>query len=341
VIAPAGLAADATIDIRAQALAAAVEDAIHNSGVDPARVYLAGRGGASAAVFYAAARLPDVWAAAFALGGSPQPAIDSGRIFAANFTNTPILWAGVSEDDHALAEKLKAAGVNIEWRSNSELTIAGALEWLTGHVRQEFPIEVDCETNSVAFARCYWAQMTKFDAAERNDVLPSSLVRPNSGAYLDLGGFGYKTEDPGPGLPVSSLPPKYDGPLKLGDRILELDGKAIENARQYEQTLREATQERAAVILIERGKERKRIETRIALPARPPMVTARVQARYVPEENEIRIVTRMVTDLRVTIPPHWVPATLYWNGLPLEETRAPGCLALTLRDELLHAEKCP
>src|ERR1035441_1072959 len=84
VIAPApGLAADATIDTRAQALAAAVQDAVRNSGGDGSLVYLVGRGGASAAVFYAASRLPDVWAAAFALGGAPQTAIDSGRIFTA------------------------------------------------------------------------------------------------------------------------------------------------------------------------------------------------------------------------------------------------------------------
>jgi hypothetical protein len=127
----------------------------------------------------------------------------------------------------------------------------------------------------------------------------------------------------------------------MGDRLLELDGKPIENARQYEQTLRDATEERAAVVLVARGAERRRIETRIRMPARPTSVTARVQAKYLPADDEIRIVTRAVTELHVTIPPHWVPATLYWNGLPLEEIRTPGCLALTMRNELLHSEKCP
>jgi predicted esterase len=335
------VAADAAIDVRAQALAAAVQDAIRNSGVDAARVYLAGRGAGSAAVFYAASRLPDVWAAAFALGGSPQAAIDSGIVFAANFTNMPILWAGAGQGDQALAEKLKAAGLNLEWRSTTGLTIAGVIQWLAGHARAEFPTEIDCETNSVAFARCYWTRMTKFDPAERNDVLPSTRLRPGSGAALDLGGFSYKLDDPGPGLLVSSLPPKYDGPLKMGDRILELDGKPIENPRQFEQTMRDATAQTDAVILVARGAERKRIETRILIPERPPLVTARVQAKYLPDENEIRIVTRTVTELRVTVPPHWVPATLYWNGLPLEEIRTAGCLALTVHEELLHSEKCP
>jgi predicted esterase len=338
---PAGLPQEAAMDVRAQALAAAVQEAIRNSGADPARVYLAGRGAASAAVFYVASRLPDVFAAAFALGGKPQDAIDSGMIFTANFTNTPILWAGAGTGDQALADKLKAEGLNLEWRSTSSLTIAEAIQWLAGRARQEFPTEIDCETNSAAFARCYWTQMAKFDPAERNDVLPSTMLRPSSGATLDLGGFNYQADDPGPGVLVSSLPSKYGGPLKMGDRILELDGKAIENARQYEQTLRDATEQKAAVILVQRGAERKRIETRIVVPSRPTMVTARVQGKYLAGENEIRIVTRTVSELRVTVPPQWVPATLYWNGLPLEEIRAAGCLALTMHNELLHSEKCP
>ena len=161
------------------------------------------------------------------------------------------------------------------------------------------------------------------------------------GAALDLGGFSYKTDDPGPGVLVSPLPSKYDGPLKMGDRILELDGKPIENARQYEQTMRDVTEDRAAVVLVARGAERKRIETRIVLPARTKPITARVQGKYVRDENAIRIVTRTVTELRVNVPAQWVPATLYWNGLPIEEIGTAGCLALTIRSELMHSEKCP
>jgi hypothetical protein len=48
-----------------------------------------------------------------------------------------------------------------------------------------------------------------------------------------------------------------------------------------------------------------------------------------------------VTELRVNVPPQWVPATLYWNGLPLEEIGTPGCRALTMGSELMHSEKCP
>src|SRR5689334_9854804 len=52
--APAGNA-----DARIQALERAVRDAVRAGGVDPGRVYLAGRGDAAAAVFYCISRIPD------------------------------------------------------------------------------------------------------------------------------------------------------------------------------------------------------------------------------------------------------------------------------------------
>src|SRR5215475_11133726 len=54
-------AADANLDQRILALAAAVREAIQKSEVDPARVYLASGGSSSAAVFYAVSRMPDLW----------------------------------------------------------------------------------------------------------------------------------------------------------------------------------------------------------------------------------------------------------------------------------------
>src|SRR4051794_39513019 len=56
----ASTAAGADIDARARALAGAVETAIQNGSVDPARIYIGGRGDATAAVFYAISRLPDL-----------------------------------------------------------------------------------------------------------------------------------------------------------------------------------------------------------------------------------------------------------------------------------------
>ena len=154
------------MDARVQAVAAAVQEAIGTAGADPARVYLAARGEAAAAVFYAISRVPDVWAAGLALGGSPQAALDSSRVYAANFT----AHAGVVDPsdggaDEALAGKLKSAGMNLEWRSAAGITMGAGFEWLAGHAREEFPASIDCETNSPAFARCFWIRMTKFDPA--------------------------------------------------------------------------------------------------------------------------------------------------------------------------------
>jgi predicted esterase len=339
VIAPAG-APGTDIDSRVRALAAAVESAIQNGSVDPARVYIAGRGDASAAVFYAISRLPDLWAAGAALGGSPKAAIDSNRVFTSNFTNVPVLWIS-GDESKSLVEKLTAAKLNLEWQpAPGGANAASLLQWLAKHKRDAFPLSIDCETNSPAFARCYWIQPTKFDANERNDVLPSTRIPGASGAALDLGGFLFKTDDPGPGVPVTSLPEKYNGPLKAGDRLIALDGKPLASAVQYLELMEKVTEERAAVVTVQRGKERIRVETRIILPRRETGVTSRVEAQYLPADKEIQIVSRTITEMRVTVPPEWVPAALLWNGLALENLKEAGCWTLSVQKELLHAEKC-
>jgi hypothetical protein len=285
--------------------------------------------------------VPDLWAGAVALGGSPQPAIDSDRFYTANFAHVPILWISAGPEDPALAEKLRAAGVPLEWRSGAKVSIGSVLDWLKEQARPANLPRVDCETNSPAFSRCYWIQLTKFDANERNEVLPSSRIEPNVTPALDLGGFGFKPDDPGPGVLISFLPEKYSGALKLGDRIMALDGREIANAKDYVQRMKQITEERPASVLVQRGKERNRIETKIVLPKRLPAVTARVQGKFDPSEKEIQIISRTVTEMRVIVPPEWVPAQINWNGVPLETVEAPGCRLLTMVKELESAAACP
>src|SRR5438477_7663687 len=102
VIAPAGIP-PANIDQRVIAIAAQVEAAIREGGIDPGRVYLAARGESAPVVWYAISRVPDLWAAGVVLGGSPKAAIDTNRLFAANFTNAPVLWVS-GDEGKALAE---------------------------------------------------------------------------------------------------------------------------------------------------------------------------------------------------------------------------------------------
>jgi hypothetical protein len=338
VIAPASAPA-ADIDSRVRALAAAVESAIQTGSVDPARVYIAGRGDAVASVFYAISRVPDLWAAGVALGGSPKAAIDSNRIFAANFTLVPVLWIS-GDESRPMVEKLTAAQLNLEWQPAAGFNTASLLQWLARHQRDAFPLSIDCETNSPTFARCYWIQPAKFDAGERNDVLASTRISGGTGAALDLGAFGFKVDDPTPGVLVTSLPEKYSGPLKSGDRLMALDGKPLANARQYLELLEKITEEKPATVTVQRGKERIRVETRITLPRRETGVTARVQAQYLPAEKEIQIVSRTITEMRVTVAPWWVPATLVWNVLTLLNLNEAGCWMLSVQKELLRAEKC-
>lgn len=340
VLAPS-VAAEAGIDARVQALEKQVSAAVQNGSADPARIYLGGRGGDSAAVFYAISRVPDLWAAAVALGGSAQPAIDSDRLYAANFAHVPVLWIGSGGNDETVAEQLRSAGIPLEWRSSAGANISEVLEWLGNHTREPYPAAIDCETNSPAFAGCYWIRMTRLDPAERNDVLPSTRVAASLRASLDLGGFGYKPDSTGPGVLIGFLPEKYSGPLKMGDRIVALDGRDIPDARRYADLMAQISEERPAAVVVQRGKERIRIETRIVLPRRVPVTTARVQAHYLPAEKQVQIISRTVAAMRVTIPPQWVPSVLNWNGVPLEQMEEPGCRLLTMDRELEKVAPCP
>lgn len=328
------------IDKRVQALSLKVAEAVKAGTADASRIYVAGRGDATALVFYAIARIPDRWTAGVALGGSPKGAIDTNRVFAVNFTNTPVLWASSGANDSEYATRLKGNGLNVEWRSSAGLTNQALLEWMAAHVRAEYPLTVDCETNSPTFASCYWVQPTKFDAAERNDVVPMTLIPGDLGSSLDLGGFGYRANDAGPGVTVAFLPEKYNGPLKVGDVLEALDGKPLDNAHQLVQTLEKVDSTRNAVVMVRRGKDRIRVETRIVVPRRDPVVTARVKAEYMPEYHQIVLISRSIAEMRVTIPAEWIPGDLLWNGLTLENVKTAGCYALKLEKELLHAGPC-
>jgi hypothetical protein len=338
-IVPGGAASD-PIDTRVLAVAAAVRSAIQNDGVDPARVYVAGRGATAATVFYAVSRMPDLFAAGIAIGGSPEGALVTGRVYAVNFTNTPVLWVSGGDGDEATAKKLKDAGMWLEWRPVSGMNNGDAFAWLAARTRQAFPTEVDCETDSPTFASCFWLAPEKFDVKESNDVLPRTLVASGLPAALDLGGFAYKADDPGPGVLVSHLPEKYAGPLKLGDRITELDGRSIADAHEFQKLMSKAGEEAHAAVMVERGKQRMRIETRILVPRRDFIPTARVQGKYDAEEKQIVVISRGVTAMRLTIPEAWAGTSLLWNGLALERIDRPGCVQLTIEKELLRARAC-
>ncbi len=289
-----------------------------------------------------AARVPDLWAAAVAAGGSPRSAIDSNRLYAANTVNLPVLWLFSNREDEALGKRLKTAGYNLESRELANVQSAVILDWLAGHRRDPFPTTADCETGTPIFPRCYWIDVTKFDPTEANDVLDSTRVQPlGSGAVLGAGPFGYDPNEAGPGVLVASLPDKYSGPLKVNDRILEMGGKQLKNGEEFASTLYRTFEEKPVVLMVQRGKEHVRVETRIELAPRAEPLTARVRAQFLPDMQEVEVISRSIAQLRLNIPAAWLPAKINWNGSDLVTATAAGCWLLDEQQELLTAKPCP
>ena len=301
-------------------------------GTDETRVYLAGRGAGAAEAFYMISRAPDLWAAALAIEGSPAAAINSYRLFGANTQETPLLWIAPVQEVDLYRARLSAAEFNLETRSET----GDALDWLASHQRAQFPAEIDCETGNPSLARCYWIEMTKFDPKKRNDVLKSTRVLPGSGAALAFGPFGYDAA-----AEVAWLPPDSRGSLKLHDRIVSVDGKEVRDGRDYTRQMDQIRDEKPVAVLVQRGKERVRLETRIVLPKREELITARVQGRYLPDQKELFIISRAVTQMRVRIPAEWTPVSVSWNGLDLVKAESAGCWLLSMEKEPPEAIPCP
>jgi hypothetical protein len=308
-------------------------------GVDQDRIYLAGEGASTPQVFYTLSRAPDLWAAGLAIQGSPGAAINSFRLFGANSREAPLLWIARAAEADMFRQKLSAVEFNFE--TSPEATVDQVFEWLSKHRRAPFPLMVDCETGSPAFARCYWIEMTKFDPKRRNDVLKSTRVMPGSGAYPTIGPFLFDPLADGPGALVGWLPGHYQGPLKLNDRIVSVAGKEVHDGREYTQLMDAIEDEKPVAILVQRGKERLRLETGIVLPKREEVITARVQGRYLPNQNELLIISRAVTQMRVRIPAEWAPVNVSWNGLDVLQGASAGCWTLSMEKDPPEAAKCP
>jgi hypothetical protein len=120
----------------------------------------------------------------------------------------------------------------------------------------------------------------------------------------------------------------------LKDRIVALSGKPIADPRHYVELMREVKEERPVSVTIERvtgkEKERLRLTTHYRLRQREEVVTARVQAEWVPEAREIVIVSRAVAAIELTIPEGWAPSTVNWNGNPVASPQNPGRIMVSL-----------
>lgn len=330
------LPSDAAVELTERAL----QSLLRHSRADAERVYLVGEGAGATAAFYVISRRPDLWAAAAALGGNPRAAIETNRLFAANTSLVPILWLPRAGDPLApeLRARLASAGFRLADAPKAEMTAGELLDWLGEHRSEPFPYKIDCETGHPAFARCYWAAMTRLDFSLRNDALPSSRVPPGSGASLALGGFGFDPSAPGPGVLVEWLPENYRGPLRLGDRIVAVGGREIADARAYLEFMERQAEERSTAVMILREGRRMRVETRIVLPKREEAQTARLQAEYLPETRELFLITRGVAALRLNLPAFWTPCRINWNGTEAGAAGEAGCWEL---EQGSPARPCP
>ena len=172
-----------------------MEAAIKSRSVDPARVYIAGRGDASAAVFYAIRGAGFVGrrrrAGRFAQG-TLIPTASRGEFQQRRYCGYPV----ANSDDSKPVVEAHCRQTYLEWQPASGGGNAVAvIEWLAAHAPGVL-LSIDCETNSPTFA-LHWIQPTKFDGNERNDVLASTAF-PAVMAQLDLGGFGFRKDDPDP-----------------------------------------------------------------------------------------------------------------------------------------------
>lgn len=294
--------------------------------------YLIGSGVTAPMALYVASRAPHLFTAVLGISGSPKPAIETDRLFAANMSLIPIGWALSPEEKAALSplfQRLVVGGYNITQLENP--TVQQGLDFLTKAVHVERPRKIDCETGNPTLARCYWITPTQFDPSLRNDALRSTRIAPDTQAALDFGGFGYKLDAPGPGVLVEWLPPDYKGPLQLKDRLVGLSERNLIDAKHYVELMSQVTEEKPVAVTIDRNKERIRLVTRYRLRQREEITTARVSAEYNADLKEIVIVSRTVAALRLTVPPEWAPASINWNGTVAATAENPGCYELSLK----------
>ena len=120
----------------------------------------------------------------------------------------------------------------------------------------------------------------------------------------------------------------YKGPLRLKDRIVSVGGKPIANALDYARMMDQMAEAKPAAVIVQRGRERVRLETQIVLPRREEITTARVQAEFNPETRDLLIISRGLAELRLTLPAGWAPATVNWNGQEVLKAEAAACWLL-------------
>jgi hypothetical protein len=114
----------------------------------------------------------------------------------------------------------------------------------------------------------------------------------------------------------------------------------VKNAAEFAQILYRTFEEKPVVAMVERGKEHLRLETKIEMAPRAEPVTARVRAQYLPDLQEVEVVSRAITQMKLTLPEAWLPVKINWNGTEVANATAAGCWLLDEQKELLTGKRC-
>ena len=140
-------------------------------------------------------------------------------------------------------------------------------------------------------------------------MLPSTRLKGGALAALDLGGFGYKTGRSRPGhpglVPARKVQrPAQDGRPHRGPRWPAHRGWApVLQTPSWPRPPRRPTPSPWCSAARNASAWKPASWCR----HREPVVTARVEAQYLPADKEIQIISRTIQEMRVTIPPHWAP----------------------------------
>jgi hypothetical protein len=210
--------------------------------------------------------------------------------------------------------------LGIPFRRGQGTGVAEAAAFLDNSSRDATPFSVDCETETAEFGECYWIAVTRLDSSRRNDALDSSRLVPQAAATLDVGPFTLDSN-----AVVTGLPAGYGGPLREGDRIVSIGGRAVGSAADLQTYLRSVRGGGTTALMVQRGSNRVRIETRLTVPHREVVSTGRIKAEYLPEGRELVLISRGVAELRVDLPVAWAPVSVNWNGLAPVRIERAGC----------------
>lgn len=144
-------------------------DVLLNVAVDPARVYVAGRGRGVAAAMALGATFPQNFAGVIGQAGDP------GKTTWQNFRNLPVLLQGGGAEATAFAEAVKGAGYE-NATLEAEVKNEALQAWIQAHPRNSNPDKVVLVPGSPIPTKAYWLSVPP-TAVEEGTLVQAEIDR--------------------------------------------------------------------------------------------------------------------------------------------------------------------